>query len=231
AIANSDKELKEESISVKSTKPEKVLNTNDAIVKKYTSSGRLVKEPKRLDLLNYNCYSLFTVLGLPLNLLVTKCGTSRQIRKWRMKLVAKYENGLYNLYCQQLNRLKLAINQKRPELANRRGVVFHQDNARPQTSVVIRQKLRELSWEVLMHPLYNPVLAPSDYHLFLALQNCLSYKKLESKEDCKNRLLEFFANKDQDFYKRGIIKLPLKWQQIIQQNDAYLTHIGYSEAC
>ncbi|GFW83594.1 DUF5641 domain-containing protein [Trichonephila clavipes] len=44
AIANIDKELKEESISVKSIKPEKVLNTNDAIVKKYTSSGRLVKE-------------------------------------------------------------------------------------------------------------------------------------------------------------------------------------------
>ncbi|GFV35481.1 integrase catalytic domain-containing protein [Trichonephila clavipes] len=56
AIANSDKKLKEESISVKSTKPEKVLNTNDVIVRKYTSSGRLVKEPKRLDLLNYNCY-------------------------------------------------------------------------------------------------------------------------------------------------------------------------------
>ncbi|GFW48320.1 integrase catalytic domain-containing protein [Trichonephila clavipes] len=33
AIANSDKELKEESISVKSNKPQKVLNTNDAIVK------------------------------------------------------------------------------------------------------------------------------------------------------------------------------------------------------
>ncbi|GFW58258.1 DUF5641 domain-containing protein [Trichonephila clavipes] len=49
AIANSDMELKEESISVKSTKPEKVLNTNDAIVKKYTYSGRLVKEPKRLS--------------------------------------------------------------------------------------------------------------------------------------------------------------------------------------
>ncbi|GFW55121.1 integrase catalytic domain-containing protein [Trichonephila clavipes] len=44
------------SISVKSTKPEKVLNINDAIIKKYTSSGRLVKEPKRLDLFNYNCY-------------------------------------------------------------------------------------------------------------------------------------------------------------------------------
>ncbi|GFV95677.1 DUF5641 domain-containing protein [Trichonephila clavipes] len=61
AIANSDEELKEESISVKSTKPEKVLNTNDAIVKKYTSSGRLVKEPKRLDLLNYTCYRFETL--------------------------------------------------------------------------------------------------------------------------------------------------------------------------
>ncbi|GFS44150.1 DUF5641 domain-containing protein [Trichonephila inaurata madagascariensis] len=33
AIAISDKELKEESISVKCTKPEKVLNTNNVIVK------------------------------------------------------------------------------------------------------------------------------------------------------------------------------------------------------
>ncbi|GFS92139.1 integrase catalytic domain-containing protein [Trichonephila clavipes] len=61
AIANSDKELKEESISVKSTKPQKVLKTNDEIVKKYTSSGRLVKEPKRLDLSNYNCYRFQTL--------------------------------------------------------------------------------------------------------------------------------------------------------------------------
>ncbi|GFW97519.1 DUF5641 domain-containing protein [Trichonephila clavipes] len=34
ALANSDKELKEESISVNCTKPENVLNTNDVIVKK-----------------------------------------------------------------------------------------------------------------------------------------------------------------------------------------------------
>ncbi|GFR31014.1 hypothetical protein TNCT_100891 [Trichonephila clavata] len=47
AIANNAKELKEESNSVKCTKPENVLHTNDVIVKKYTSSGRLVKEPKK----------------------------------------------------------------------------------------------------------------------------------------------------------------------------------------
>ncbi|EFN78228.1 Histone-lysine N-methyltransferase SETMAR, partial [Harpegnathos saltator] len=50
----------------------------------------------------------------------------------------------------------------------------HQDNARPHTSIVTRQKFRELGWEVLMHPPYSPDLAPSDYHLFLSLQNFLS---------------------------------------------------------
>ncbi|XP_025163175.1 histone-lysine N-methyltransferase SETMAR-like, partial [Harpegnathos saltator] len=52
-----------------------------------------------------------------------------------------------DLRCQQLTRLKQAIDEKRPELANRKGVVFHQDNARPHTSLTTRQKLRELGWE------------------------------------------------------------------------------------
>ncbi|XP_078051627.1 histone-lysine N-methyltransferase SETMAR-like, partial [Augochlora pura] len=40
-----------------------------------------------------------------------------------------------DLYCEQLDRLKLAIDQKRPELANRRGVACHQDNARSHASI------------------------------------------------------------------------------------------------
>ncbi|GFV72967.1 histone-lysine N-methyltransferase SETMAR [Trichonephila clavipes] len=46
-----------------------------------------------------------------------------------------------DLYCQQLDHLKLANDQKRPELVNRRGVVLLLDNARPHTFVVTRQKL------------------------------------------------------------------------------------------
>ncbi|GFX09006.1 histone-lysine N-methyltransferase SETMAR [Trichonephila clavipes] len=95
-------------------------------------------------------------------------------------------------------------------MANRRGVVFHQVNARPHTSVATRQNLWEIGWEVLTHPPYSPDLAPSDYHLFLALQNFLSDKKLGSREDCENRLLDVFANKCQDFYAKGIMKLRLK---------------------
>ncbi|GFU85886.1 histone-lysine N-methyltransferase SETMAR [Trichonephila clavipes] len=114
-------------------------------------------------------------------------------------------------------------------MANRRGVVFHKDNARTHTTVVTLQKLWELGWEVLMHPSYSPDLAPNDSYLFLALQNFLSDKKLGSREDCENRLLEFFANKGQDFYERGNNKFPLKWQHFILQNGAYLTQIGQYE--
>ncbi|GFT14224.1 transposase [Trichonephila clavipes] len=93
------------------------------------------------------------------------------------------------------------------------------------------QKLWELIYEVLVHPPYSPDLASREYYLFLALQNFLSNKKLGSREDCENRLLDFFANKEQDFHERGLMKQPLKQQQIIQQNDEYLTQIGQSETC
>ncbi|GFX21386.1 histone-lysine N-methyltransferase SETMAR [Trichonephila clavipes] len=89
------------------------------------------------------------------------------------------------------------------------GLTARKDNARPHTSVVTGQKLWDLGWEVLMHPPYSTDLAPSDYHLFLSLKNFLSDKKFGSREDCENQLL-FFANKDQYFYERGIMKLPLK---------------------
>lgn len=127
------------------------------------------------------------------------------------------------LYCEQLTRLKQAIDQKRPELAHRKGVVFHQDNARPHTSLMTRQKLRELGWDVLTHPPYSPDLAPSDYHLFRSMQNALGNTKLASREACEKWLSDFFANRDKGFYSRGIMKLPSKWQQVCEQNGAYLT--------
>ncbi|GFY17368.1 histone-lysine N-methyltransferase SETMAR [Trichonephila clavipes] len=108
-------------------------------------------------------------------------------------------------------RLKLVTDQKRLELANRRDVVFHQDNAIPHTSVVTHQKLWVLGWKVLMHPPYSTGLAPNDYHLFLALPNFQSDKRLGSREDCENHLLQFFANKGQDFFETANMKLPLKW--------------------
>jgi len=109
-----------------------------------------------------------------------------------------------------------------PELINRRGIVFHHDNARPHTSLMTRQKLRELDWEVLMHPPYSLDIAPSDYHLFRSLQNSLNGVKLASKEACENHLKQFFDQKPQKFCRDGIMVLPQKWQNIIENNRIYL---------
>ena len=45
------------------------------------------------------------------------------------------------VYCGQLEWLRQVIERKRPELNNRKGVIFHHDNTRPHTSLMTRQKL------------------------------------------------------------------------------------------
>ena len=67
------------------------------------------------------------------------------------------------VYIEQLTKLNNAIEEKRPELTNRKGVVFHHDNARPHTSLVTRQKLLELGWDILPHPPYSLDLALFDW--------------------------------------------------------------------
>jgi len=127
-----------------------------------------------------------------------------------------------DVYCQQLDKLNAAIKEKRPELINRKGFIFHQDNARPHTSLMTRQKLGQLGWEVLMHPPYSPDLAPSDYHLFRSLQNSLNGKTFGNDEAIKSHLVQFFADKGQKFYERGILNLPGRWQKVIEQNGNYI---------
>ncbi|GFU24600.1 histone-lysine N-methyltransferase SETMAR [Trichonephila clavipes] len=99
--------------------------------------------------------------------------------------------------CHQLDKLNDALQQKRSELINRKGVVFHQDNARPHTSLVTRQKLLQLEWDTMPHPPYSPDLETSDYYLFRSLQKFLDGKNFTSNEEVKNHLDQFFASKDQ----------------------------------
>ncbi|KAG6800714.1 Ammar1 transposase [Apis mellifera caucasica] len=127
------------------------------------------------------------------------------------------------VYIEQLTKLNNAVEEKRPELTNRKGVVFHHDNARPHTSLVTRQKLLELSWDVLPHPPYSPDLAPSDYFLFRSLQNSLNGKNFNNDDDIKSYLIQFFVNKNHKFYERGIMMLPERWQKVIDQNGQHIT--------
>ena len=123
-----------------------------------------------------------------------------------------------NRYCSQLDQL----NEKRSESVNRKRIVFHQDNARPHVSLMTRQKLLQLGWEVLIHPLYSPDTAPLDFHLFRSLQNSVNGKNFNSLEDCKRHLVQVFAQEDKKFWEDGIMKLPEKWQKVVEQKGEYV---------
>ena len=81
-----------------------------------------------------------------------------------------------NKYCSQLDQMKVALDEKRPELVNRKRIIFHQGNTRPHVSLKTRQNLLQLGWEALIHLPYSPDIAPSDFHLFWSLQNSLKRK-------------------------------------------------------
>ena len=101
-------------------------------------------------------------------------------------------------------------------------MIFHQDNTRPHVSLVTRQKLLQFCWEVLLHLSYSPDIAPSDFHLFRSSQNSLNGKNFNSLEDYKRHLEKLFAQKDKKFREDGIMKLPEKWQKVVEQKGEYV---------
>ena len=109
-----------------------------------------------------------------------------------------------NVYVQQLTKLSDAVQEKRPEFANRQ-VLFTNMIMQSLTHLWSRQKLLELGWDVLSHPLYSLDLAPSDFHLFCSRQNFLNGKIFNNDDGVKSHLIQFFAGKNQKFYEHGII--------------------------
>lgn len=144
---------------------------------------------------------------------------------WDWKGIVLYElfprDRINNLDCTQLDKVNIAIREKRPELTNHKDVVFHYD-ATSHMSFQTRKKLLELDWDVISHPPHSPDLAPSDYYLFPSLQSSLNEQHFASEEAIKCHLEQFFAEKDSKFFERGIMQLSERWQKIVDQSGQYI---------
>lgn len=125
-------------------------------------------------------------------------------------------------YCVYLDQVQENLKRKRGYLLNRKGVIFHQDNAKPHTSAKTRLKIRELGWTPMEHPPYSPDLAPSDFHLFRSLQNFLSGSNLAGSEDSQKEVISFLDSRDEEFCKRGIYKLVERWSDVVASDGEYL---------
>lgn len=73
-----------------------------------------------------------------------------------------------------------------------------------------------------MHTAYSTDLASSDYTLCLSKAIDLAGEELDSREVHENRLSQFFSN----IYEKGIMILFSKWQNVIEQYEAFLKEIG-----
>ena len=93
------------------------------------------------------------------------------------------------LYVAQMYRLNDAILLKRPDLQGK--VILLHDNARPHVAKIVKIAIKELEWEILLHPPYSPDIAPSDYHLFRSMSNQMRGVTFSDEDDLKAWLDNF----------------------------------------
>ncbi|GBP81367.1 Mariner Mos1 transposase [Eumeta japonica] len=106
------------------------------------------------------------------------------------------------LYRTQLIRLSRGLKEKRPQYYSRHDkVILLHDNGRPGS---VKNYLKTLDWEILLHPPSSPDIAPSDCHLFQAMAHALLEQRFISYEDIKNWVDSWIASKDKEFFRLGI---------------------------
>ncbi|CAK9820322.1 Histone-lysine N-methyltransferase SETMAR [Anthophora plagiata] len=138
------------------------------------------------------------------------------------ELLPRNETVTAALYVQQLARVQEKLEEKRPALVNRKGVMLLHDNARPHTARIAEEKIPDLKWSVLLHPPYSPDLVLTDNYLFRFLQSSLSGKKFNNNNEVREYIDTFIACKDPDFFASGVDKLPDKWEKVIFNNGDYI---------
>lgn len=126
-------------------------------------------------------------------------------------------------YRRQLSKLARALNEKRPAIVRKSyKVLFHDDNARPHRANTAQNKIEKLGWDRLDQPAYSPDLAPSDYHLFRSMQMDLADVRFQNIEEVRNWVDGWIAGKDEEFFRRGIHKLPERWREVIANDGQYI---------
>ncbi|GFT99035.1 putative DD34D transposase [Trichonephila clavipes] len=83
-------------------------------------------------------------------------------------------------------------------------------------------KLHELGFELLLHPPYNPDLAPSDFFLFSDLKRMLAGQKFCADEEVIAKTEAYFKAEDKSCYKNGIEKLYGRYNRCIALEGNYI---------
>ena len=78
-----------------------------------------------------------------------------------------------------------------------------QNNAPAHKSAIAMEKMYELRYQLLCHPLYQPDLAPLDFFQFLNMKKWLTGKKFTSNEEVEWDTHAYFAELPKLYYLEG----------------------------
>ena len=96
------------------------------------------------------------------------------------------------------------LQHPQPALINKVGPSLLLDNGQSHIAQPTKlQKLNELGYKVLPHPLYSPDLSPTNHHFFKHLDNFLQGKRFHSQKEAENAFQEFTKSQSMDFYTIG----------------------------
>ena len=88
--------------------------------------------------------------------------------------------------------------KERPALVHRKKVLFHRNNARPQTAKLVTEKIKEFNCEFMLHPPYFPDLAAFIYYLFRGLESFFR-KKIQLNRGPEKDIVRVFCFQTQVF--------------------------------
>ena len=126
------------------------------------------------------------------------------------------------VYCEQLIKVDKKVRRTWPSHILKKGIFFHQDNARPHTAINTKRTILNLNWTTIEHAPCSPDKSPSDYYLFQNLQHNLDGTTFKTKNETIEAVKDYFDSREPDFFKKGIYKLPERWQKIVEKNGDYL---------
>ena len=91
---------------------------------------------------------------------------------------------------------------KRRPRTGARGLKILHDNARPNKSLAVRQKIQDMGMHEVPRPPYSPDIAPCDFWLFRKLKDNLSGREFEDRLSLARSIFRYLEDIPKDEYRK-----------------------------
>ncbi len=125
------------------------------------------------------------------------------------------------MYQEILKKLWASIKRKRSGKLTK-GVILHHNNATPHSAKTTDSLIEAYNWENMYHPAYSLDMAPSHSHLFAKLKEHLGGIRFLDDDELQWHAKSFLQNLGTHIYKKGVVKLPSRWDKCLNNFGDYV---------